>query len=48
MLMFATAGGPAAWCPATQSTPLMTRQVDPEPSQFMTRTGTTVADLATP
>lgn len=47
-LMFATAGTPAAWFATIQSIPLMTPDMYPLPAQPRTRTGTSVAALATP
>ncbi len=47
-LMFATAGAPAAWLATTQSMPLITPVVLPEPLQLSTRTGTRLTPLATP
>src|SRR3954464_2526106 len=46
-LMLATAG-PLVWWATTQSRPAMMPDHVPEPSQPSTRTGTTVADFATP
>jgi len=45
-LMFATAGFAAFF--ATQSMPAMTPVQEPEPSQFSTRTGTSLEPLAMP
>ena len=48
MLMFATAGCPAAWLPVTQSTPAITCDHVPLPWQSSTRTATSETLFATP
>lgn len=47
-LMLATAGTPLWWCEIIQSMPAITSEVLPEPLQPSTRTGTIIADGATP